>query len=334
MRVADSTGRSRHGLLLVTAVVVLLGSLIASLAPAASAAGRSAASPASANTAAASLAAATAACASKAHPATATALARDIQAARRGRSSTVAVWVDDPGAGITCSLNGSSHFDSASIVKVIILGALLRKALDQHRYLTGTETTLLRAMITRSDNSAASSLWVKLGRSNLQHFLNLAGMRQTILGPGGYWGLTQVTAHDEMLLLRVLLTTNGVLSSNSRAYALGLMAQVISSQRWGVPAGAPRTVTVHVKNGWLPRATHGWRINSIGGFTWSKGWYSIVVLSMDNPTMSYGITTVEDIARVVHRDLNPTVKAAIAPSAPSPSWGTPDELIPALPAIP
>jgi hypothetical protein len=101
-----------------------------------------------------------------------------------------------------------------------------------------------------------------------------------------------------------------------------------------VPAGAPRSVTVHVKNGWLPRATHGWRINSIGGFTWSKGWYSIVVLSMNNPTMSYGITTVEAIARVIHRDLNPTVKAVIPLSAPNPAWGTPDERIPALPAIP
>ena len=26
-------------------------------------------------------------------------------------------------------------------------------------------------------------------------------MDETVLGPGGYWGLTQVTAHDEMLLL-------------------------------------------------------------------------------------------------------------------------------------
>ena len=124
----DSSGKSRHGLLLVTAVVVLLGSFIAALAPAASAA-----SPA------ASLAAVAVVCSSKSHPAVAAALARDIQAARRGRSSTVAVWVDDPGAGITCSLSGSSHFDSASIVKVTILGAVLRKALDQHRYLTSTE---------------------------------------------------------------------------------------------------------------------------------------------------------------------------------------------------
>ena len=188
-------------------------------------------------------------------------------------------------------------------------------------------------MITRSDTNASSALWAKLGHSYIQHFLNLAGMKQTVLGPGGYWGLTQVTAHDETLLLRLLLTANTVLTGNSRAYALQPDG-VIYSQRWGVPAGAPRSVTVHVKNGWLPRATHGWRINSIGGFTWSKGWYSIVMLSMNNPTMSYGITTVEAIARIIHRALNPTVKAVIPLSAPNPAWGTPDERIPALPAIP
>lgn len=278
-------------------------------------------------------AAATVTCSSSTRPALAAALIRDIAAAHRGRTSTVAVWVDG-GGKFTCSVNGSARFDSASVVKVTILGALLRKALDQHRYLTSTEASRARAMITKSDNNAASALWSQLGRSYIQHFLNLAGMKQTTLGPGGYWGLTQITAHDESLLLRVLLRGNTILSNASRAYALGLMAQVISSQRWGVPAGAPRTLVVHVKNGWLPRSTHGWRIHSIGGFTWSKGWYSIVVLTQDNSTMAYGIATVEAIARAIHHDLNPSASAVIAPSAVSPSWGQPDEQIPALPAIP
>jgi len=273
-------------------------------------------------------------CASKTRPALAAAMARDIAAARRGRSSTVAVWVDAPGVGLTCSLNGSARFDSASVVKVTILGALLRKALDQRRYLTSAEATEAREMITRSDNDAASWLWGRVGRTSLQRFLNLAGMRQTVLGPSGYWGLTQITAHDEMLLLRVLFNPNAVLSNNSRAYALGLMAQVVSGQRWGVPAGAPTRVVVHVKNGWLPRATHGWRIHSIGGFSWPKNWYTIVVLTQDNPTMAYGIGTVEAIARAVHRDLNPTVTSVVPASRVSPSWGVPDERIPALPAIP
>jgi beta-lactamase class A len=315
-------------------VTVLLGLLVLLLAPAPAAAGATA-SPAAVDQPSASAATtAGVTCTSTSHPAMAAALARDVAAARRGRSSTVAVWVDAPGAGVTCSLNGSAHFDSASVVKVTILEALLHKALDQHRYLTDTEADWARAMITKSDNNAASALWARVGRSSIQHLLNVVGMKQTILGPGGYWGLTQITAHDEMLALRLLFNPNSVLSYNSRAYALGLMAQVISSQRWGVPAGAPRSVVVRVKNGWLPRATHGWRINSIGGFSRPGAWYTIVVLSQDNPTMSYGITTVEAIARVIHRDLNPTATAVISPSKPNATWETPDERLPALPAIP
>ena len=88
-------------------------------------------------------------------------------------------------------------------------------------------------------------------------------------------------------------------------------------------------LTVHVKNGWLPRATHGWRIHSIGCFTGHGGGYSIVVLTQDNPSMPYGITTVQAIARVINRDLNPGATARVPASRLFPSWGTPDERIPA-----
>jgi hypothetical protein len=79
----------------------------------------------------------------------------------------------------------------------------------------------------------------------------------------------------------------------------------------------------------LPRATHGWRIHSIGCFTGHGGGYSIVVLTQDNPSMTYGITTVQAIARVINRDLNPAATARVPASRPFPSWGTPDERIPA-----
>jgi beta-lactamase class A len=249
-------------------------------------------------------AASSASCTSSAHPALAARIARDIQAARRGRVSTVAVAVDDPGLGLDCWLNRFSSFDAASVIKVTILAALLRKAEDQHRHLTATETAQAKLMITESDNDAASDLWAELGRSYLQHFLDVAAMRHTALGSGGYWGLTQITANDQVVLLRLLLNANAVLDSASRSYALKLMAEVIPAQRWGVPAGAPASLTVHVKNGWLPLATHGWRIHSIGCFTGRGGGYSIVVLTQDNPTMAYGITTIETIARVINRDLH------------------------------
>jgi beta-lactamase class A len=277
-------GRGRLGASLLGCVAVLLG-LVA--VPSASA-----------------VAASSAICWSSSHASLAAGLSRDIESALRGRVSAVAVGVEDPGEGLQCWLNASEHFDSASVVKVTILGALLYRTQAWHKSLTRTEVAQARAMITESDNDAASYLWTDVGRSYLQHFLDLAGMTHTFLGPGIYWGLTQITASDEMRLLRLLAAKNTVLDTSSRDYALDLMARVIPSQRWGVTAGAPRGLTVHVKNGWLPLATGGWRIHSIGDFTGRGDGYSIVVLTQDNPSMSYGIDTIEAIAEAVNRDLN------------------------------
>jgi hypothetical protein len=268
-------------------------------------------------------------CLSAAHPKLAARMATDIRAALRGRLSTVALRVEDRSKQLTCSLNTRMRFDSASVVKVIILGTLLRMAETQHRQLTKHEVTLATEMITESDNDAASALWAEVGRGRLQYFLGRAKMTETQLGPGGYWGLTLITAHDEALLLNLLMYPNTVLTPASRNFALNLMARVIPSQRWGVPAGAPGDLTVHVKNGWLPLATHGWRIHSIGCFTGHHRGYTIVVLTEDNPTMQYGINTIQAAAKVIHRQLNPPGTATIAPARPAPSWGIPDERIPA-----
>jgi hypothetical protein len=267
-------------------------------------------------------------CLSKAHPRLAARLARDIHTALQGRVSSVALRVEDRSEDLGCFLNTTTHFDSASVVKVEILGTLLREAETQHRNLTASEVRLARLMITQSDNNAASALWAHVGRGRLRYFLSRAGMRQTQLGPGGYWGLTLITAHDERLLLDLIMYPNPVLDTASRNFALNLMAQVIPAQRWGVPAGAPADLTVHVKNGWLPLATHGWRIHSIGCFTGHHRGYIIVALTEDNPTMAYGITTIQRVAEVIHRQLNPAATTFVPPAAPAPSWGTPDEQIP------
>ncbi len=44
-------------------------------------------------------------------------------------------------------------------------------------------------------------------------------------------------------------------------------------------------------------------IHSIGCFTGHGGGYCIVVLTQDNPTMAYGVATIESIARAINRDL-------------------------------
>ncbi|MGP3983422.1 serine hydrolase [Streptomyces sp. KR80] len=254
-------------------------------------------------------------------------LSKDITAALRGRSATTAVSLRDRTTNTVCTLRADQRFDSASVVKVTVLATLLWDAKKHNRYLTQREADLSKAMITKSDNSATSALWKQLGVAKVKGFLQAAGMTQTVPGSGGYWGLTQITARDEQRLLDLVTSKNTVLSENSRAYILKLMNQVISAQRWGTPAGAPSTAKIHVKNGWLSRSTHGWRVHSIGAFTGNGHQYTITVLTHDNSTMNDGVATIQAVARAIHKDLNPTAN----PAKVYTPTRTPDETMPAVP---
>ncbi|MFJ5303790.1 serine hydrolase [Streptomyces sp. NPDC088350] len=230
-------------------------------------------------------------------------LKKDITAALASRKGTVAVGLYDRTTSTTCTLRATTAYDSASTVKVTVLATLLWDAKKHNRTLTTRESTLAKAMITKSDNSATSTLWKQLGLTKIKGFLTAAGMTQTKPGANNYWGLTQETVTDEQKLLKLVTAKNTVLSDNSRAYILKLMNQVIAGQRWGTPYGAPSTVTVHVKNGWLQRSTHGWRVHSLGTFNGGGHDYMMSVLTQDNSTMSYGITTIQGVAKAIHKDL-------------------------------
>ncbi|WP_369169542.1 serine hydrolase [Streptomyces sp. R28] len=230
-------------------------------------------------------------------------LKRDITAALANRKGTIAVGLYDRSTNTTCALRASSAYDSASAVKVTVLAALLWDAKKHDRFLTDREVSLAKAMITKSDNASTSTLWKQLGLTKIKGFLTAAGMTQTKPGADGYWGLTQITVTDEQKLLKLITAKNTVLSDNSRAYILKLMGQVISSQRWGTPYGAPSGVSVAVKNGWLSRSTHGWRVHSVGAFKGGGHDYMITVLTHGNSTMNYGITTIQGVAKVIHKDL-------------------------------
>ncbi|MGY5125657.1 serine hydrolase [Streptomyces nigrescens] len=280
---------ARRGL----AAVVAAGSLLTVLTTA---------SPASAGSASAPVGGSKVVCTSQ-KPGLAPALSQDIADALHGREGASALAVYDRRTRTHCEFKAGTHFDSASVVKVTVLGALLRKAEEAHRKLTPREVKLTTAMITKSDNKATTALWRQIRPAGIKHFLSLAGMRHTVPGTHGAWGLTQITAGDQLKLMQLLTTDNPVLTAASRGYALGLMHRVAPDQRWGVPAGAPGGATVHVKNGWLPRKTDGWRVNSVGTFNGSGNDYGMAVLSTGNHTMDDGVATVERAARVIHHDL-------------------------------
>jgi hypothetical protein len=240
-------------------------------------------------------------CVSAAHPLLAARMSGDITRALRGRRSAVGLAAADPGLGLSCRLDAGGHFVAASAIKVTILSALLLKT-GGAGHLTAAQRSLARAMVTQSSNTAADRLWAEVGISGMQRFLNRAGMMQTRLNDA--WGLTELTAADEVTLLRLLTSPGPVLTPASRSYVLTLMAQVIASQRWGTPAGIGAGIAVHVKNGWLPYPTgRDWRVNSLGTFAGPGTAYQMAVLTSGNPSMAYGIDTIQGAARVINRDI-------------------------------
>ncbi|WP_055702027.1 MULTISPECIES: serine hydrolase [Streptomyces] len=231
-------------------------------------------------------------------------MSQDIRAALSSRRGSVSVSVHDTRTGLVCNLASRRRYDAASITKVLMMEAALRRAQDRRRDLTERERRRIRPMITASDNNAAWRLWNDLGHAYLSRFLRRVGTTATTLGSSRLWGLTRTTSGDQLRLLGVLTGARDTLRPSARAYGLKQMAEVRRDQRWGVPAGMPRGFRAHLKNGWLPRATNGWRVHSMGAFTGSGRTYRIVVLTHGNPSMAYGVRTVERVAQAVHRGLN------------------------------
>jgi hypothetical protein len=210
----------------------------------------------------------------------------------------------------TWLLHPRSAQDTASIVKVEIMGTALQEAAAAGRALPAAEAELMPSMIENSDNDSATALLADVGGpAALARFDRSAGMTDTTpstlaLIPGTSlpgWGLTTTTALDEVTLVSKFAYPNAVLSGASRHYGLSLMEHVEADQDWGVSGGVPAGTTVALKNGWLPLGPSDWQVNSIGWIFGHGRNYVLAVLTRGSPTEAYGIETVETIARDVYR---------------------------------
>ncbi|MEU6385305.1 serine hydrolase [Streptomyces bauhiniae] len=217
-----------------------------------------------------------------------------------GAAVSAAVLDLDSGESATY---GQGAFDTASIVKVDILAALLLRAQDEGRHLTAAEKAYAAKMIESSDNASATALWNTVGGAEGLDAANARfGLTGTSAGTNGLWGLTRTTARDQLTLLRQVFGTDSKLTSASRACLRKLMESVDAGQRWGVSAAAGGGVTA-LKNGWLPRSTTGlWVVNSIGRVETADGSaYLVAVLSRGTATQADGISLVESAARAAVR---------------------------------
>jgi hypothetical protein len=201
--------------------------------------------------------------------------------------------------------NDDGTFDTASIVKVDILAALLLRTQREGTSLTGRERDLATDMIEASDNDAALALWEDIGGAAGLHTANKKlGLRHTTGGPGDLWGLTQTTAPDQITLLRAVFTTHSALTAASRSYLTGLMKSVESGQRWGVSAADSDGSGYAIKNGWLQRSATGlWDINSIGEVRYQGHTLLISVLSEGQYSEQGAIDLVQRVALAAAKTL-------------------------------
>jgi hypothetical protein len=228
----------------------------------------------------------------------------------RKRSSRIefAVAAIDHVTGVTYAFHVGAAFETASIVKMDILAALLLRAQDAGRDLTAAQRSLADDMIRSSDNDAATALWWTIGgAAGLARANKRLGLTETRPGRDGWWGLTTTTVADQIRLVDAIADPDGPLDDDSRAYLLALMRGVDPDQDWGVSAGALPGETVALKNGWMPRSNQDgrWTVNSVGWVTGGGTDLAVAVLSRGHTSSAAGIAFVEEIARLVRHAVSP-----------------------------
>lgn len=231
------------------------------------------------------------------------------------RSSTVSVVVHDRRTGQVVTHNPSLRNSTGSIVKVMILVALIHERRSAGRGPSGDDWNRARAMITVSDNDAASTLLARAGgRRSLDRLASRLGMRHT--SSASSWGRTSTSAADQVKLMDAILDGRAVPNAADRRRVLDLMSNVVPEQAWGVGA-VPAAATVQLKNGWVSLSPYGWRINSIGHVAGQGRNYTIAMLSYRS-SWPGGTAVLGRVSRVVYDgidDLPPTARTQVESNA-------------------
>jgi hypothetical protein len=220
------------------------------------------------------------------------------------RVGNITIALYDGKTGNTYLYRPGVEEQTASIVKVDILEALLHQYQLSKAPLGEENSYLASLMIEDSDDDAATSLWNEVGgAAGISKYDDLVGLSATVPNSAGYWGETMTTALDQVDLVKHLVVANTVLDDASRAYELDLMRHVIPLDSWGITVGPTPSSLVAVKNGWVPIVAGNWQINTIGYVTGDGRSYVLAVLTNDNPSEFIGIQTVDGISTRVWSEL-------------------------------
>lgn len=205
--------------------------------------------------------------------------------ARAGRTSFAVV----DSRGRLAGTHLHEHFQSASVVKVMMLVAYLQKLEAEHRSLRASDTSLLYPMIHISDNSAASAVLAIVGGAALERVARESGMSD--YAPAvGWWAFTQTSAADQA---RFFLALDRLIPPRFYPYARGLLSGIEPSQSWGIPPVARPRWQVFFKTGALPSEG---LFNEVARLERPGVTFTIAVFTTGDPSMSYGEQTIGGVA--------------------------------------
>ena len=191
--------------------------------------------------------------------------------------------------GVTWGRGEHDLFPSASVVKAMLLAAELRRLAEAGIPLDPATRDTLSAMITFSDNDAATAIYERVGDAGLYEVAAAAGMQDFEVAAS--WGYAQISAADMALLFADL---DAVLPERDAIFAKDLLGSIVPEQSWGMPA---------VAGGWNARFKGGWRETETGQLVSQAAELSrdgrrlgMAILTDGQPSMGYGIETVEGVA--------------------------------------
>jgi hypothetical protein len=188
-------------------------------------------------------------------------------------------------------------FPSASVLKAMLLVAYLRRGDVAQRRLRAWETAILRPMIERSDNVAATRMVGIVGTRGLARLARAVGMRsfRPVFSP---WGDSLVNVRDQS---RFLLHIDADVPRAHRAYAMRLLRSITPSQRWGIARVRPPGWLLFFKGGWgsgTGRVDH-----QVALLTRGRRRVSVAIMTEGDGTHAYGKETLRGVAARLLRGL-------------------------------
>ena len=191
---------------------------------------------------------------------------------------------------------GGGRAAMASTFKVMLMVAYLRQQSVRDRELNAHDKSLIKPMIRRSDNEAATRIRDMLGQGPIEALADRAQMKH--FRWHHIWGYCRTSARDQAFFMRTL---RRYVPNRHWSFAKNQLAKIVPSQRWGVGKVEPDGWKLHFKGGW---GSGSGLVDHQVALLRRDGWrLGVGVLTEDNPSHKYGKETLEGVYRRLLRGL-------------------------------